>query len=750
MVKLLDFFETELLMKKRLALCSFLLFSSAPYAEEGYILDCKDDSLLFPKQQFSTDPDNLTITANHSEIDQNNRYLLSGDVSLVSNKFYVSADEITLNKTNKSSSSTGDVRFQNDELMFTSDDAVLVQKGDIISTTLDNIKFHYPNLRINGTAAKLSDNKIEQTFDKVTYTLCPLGNTDWVMKADKITLNAKTHIGNAKNVRVEFLGIPIFYLEDYEWVIKGRNSGYLSPSFGSYEANGNNAMQIRIPYYFNIAPDRDFLLTLNQLSSRGSVLEGKYRQLIDEHPFLGSGDIVVEGHLLDRDKITLKKRWLLNTDISMDINDKLKLDLVTRRVSDVDYFKEIVHSNTAISALQSYVNLAYTDTENALDMAIFSETEQNINTDTVAETYYKRASEVSLNKQFEGLNNRSIDLSLVSTKFTHKTLTDTGVRTHGQVVFNRNIKTPAYLLHPKLTLSHTNYTMDNSANQARKIGSFSLDSKLFLERDTEFFDTQLTQTLTPRFAYHYTPSVDQEALPKFDSEDKNDSYEGLFSSRKFTGLDRFAAANDVVIGVESEFVDGDTGDTYLKLKMAQAYYDEKQDIRRTENEPDDDRHYSDIATEIDLTLDKLSFNNVLQVDPENHEIYKRDTSMTYLLNGRKFISLSHDNFIDGDGERQKNARLYGSLPLDSKVHVFAGINRSLTNHLNNKETVGAVYETCCWAVRVAHFKEHIDEDKYDHISHFELVLKGLSSTSPSLYKDIEEDIPNYLADLDNF
>jgi lipopolysaccharide assembly outer membrane protein LptD (OstA) len=36
--------------------------------------------------------------------------------------------------------------------------------------------------------------------------------------------------------------------------------------------------QFRIPYYFNLAPNRDFLLTLNQLTTRGSVIEGKYRQ----------------------------------------------------------------------------------------------------------------------------------------------------------------------------------------------------------------------------------------------------------------------------------------------------------------------------------------------------------------------------------------------------------------------------------------------------------------------------------------
>jgi LPS-assembly protein len=43
----------------------------------------------------------------------------------------------------------------------------------------------------------------------MTYSLCPIGNTDWQMKADKVTLNPKTNYGIAKNVTIEFMGIPI-------------------------------------------------------------------------------------------------------------------------------------------------------------------------------------------------------------------------------------------------------------------------------------------------------------------------------------------------------------------------------------------------------------------------------------------------------------------------------------------------------------------------------------------------------------
>jgi LPS-assembly protein len=63
----------------------------------------------------------------------------------------------------------------------------------------------------------------------------------------------------------------------------------------------------------------------------------------------------------------------------------------------------------------------------------------------------------------------------------------------------------------------------------------------------------------------------------------------------------------------------------------------------------------------------------------------------------------------------------------------------------DKITAGIVYDSCCWAVRLVYF----DENNNDESISLELVLKGLATTSPSLYKRLEEDIPNYLANLDD-
>ncbi|QKQ24041.1 LPS-assembly protein LptD [Candidatus Ruthia endofausta] len=735
-------------MKKQLALYSLFTLLSSTINAESLVLNCQNNALLFPKQILSDKIKDLDVQADYSEVVKGGNYLLKGNVSLNSSAYFLGADEISIDKSSKTSTAIGHVKFQDNELMLTGDKAVVKKQGEVTHTTLNQVKFHYSNSRINGRAQVITNDGTKQVFSSGSYGLCPLGNSDWQMKADKITLNSSTNKGVAEDVTIEFLGVPIFYSPHHEWLLEGRSSGFLAPAFGGYNESdtdkGSN-YQVKIPYYFNIAPDCDFLLTLNQLSSRGSVLEGKYRQIITNNNNLDDGRFEIEAHYLNKDKITNNRRWLLNSKLDLSLNAKTDLSVVINRVSDSDYFKEIAHSNASNSELQSHVDLSYKDQKKNLTMSLFAESEQLINNGSAS---YTRAPELSINKGYKGLGGRHVNLTLVSTKFTHKnsnTATNkTGVRTYAQAKFSRSIRTNNYSLTPSLNLSTTDYAMDDIANQKRNIVNFNLDSKLFLERKISLFGTNLTQTLTPRLAYNYTPKKDQSALPNFDSDDKNNSYQGLFSGQKFTGIDRIASANDLTFGLESDFIDEETGDTYLSLKIAQVYRFDDMGMNNS-GALVSQRKYSDIAMSANLTIHDFAFNNSLQYDPKTNKINKRNSSVSYILSPRKFLTLAHH-----DDSGKKSAELYGAYRLTQKIHLFAGINRSISDSITNKETTGIAYESCCWALRLAHFKDRVSDGDYDYVTKIELILKGLATTSPSLYKRLEKDVPNYLANLDDF
>lgn len=703
--------------------------------------------LLFPQQTLPTNAKELDAVADKSSKTGDDTYILSGNAALKSSQFYLAADKIHIERINKSSVATGNVQFQSNDFMLTGSKATIDQKNETPYAILEQVHFQYPESQISGQAEKVVNNGKQQIFDVVNYSLCPIGNIDWQIKADKITLDTESNLGKAEEVTLEFLGVPIFYIPQYQWTLKGRGSGFLAPSIATYKdssADEKNGYQIKIPYYFNLAPDRDFLLTLNRLSTRGSIIEGIYRQLLSKTDNTQIGRFEIEGHYLNEDIISKNKRWLLNSKLNLSINKKIRINMDTNRVSDADYFQDIRHNNTSISSLNSQFDINYFDEDNQLQLSLLTESEQLVNDGTAT---YTRAPEVSISKRIQGLGGRTLDLSIISTKFTHKNNSKpTGKRTHIQADFKRTIKTDAYAFAPQLNLSRTQYNLDNATNQQRTLAKFRLDSKLFLERDSSFFGNSLIQTLTPILTYNYASKKDQSALPEFDSEEKNFSYEALFSTQNYTGLDRINAANNFTFGLESDFIDKQNGDTYLNLKIAQAFYLDGQDID-TDGNLVNRRKYSDIAIVADFALDNISFNNAFRYNPEDNEITKRDSAISYTLGDKKFLTLAHHD--DENDNEIESVELYGAYPINKKIHIFAGVNRSLTDEITNKETSGIAYESCCWAVRLAHFKTHLSSGDYEYVTNFELVLKGFASSSSNTSKRLAENIPNYLSYLEN-
>ena len=109
---------------------------------------------------------------------------------------------------------------------------------------------------------------------------------------------------------------------------------------------------------------------------------------------------------------------------------------------------------------------------------------------------------------------------------------------------------------------------------------------------------------------------------------------------------------------------------------------------------------------------------------------------------RKFVSLS---FIDeGNKETEK---FYAAYPITKSIHVFGGIDKITTSGITNTETTGIAYESCCWAFRLAHFKEDNSSGGYNYSTGMELVLTGLGSTSSPLKNKIEKRVSGYSANL---
>ena len=192
-------------------------------------------------------------------------------------------------------------------------------------------------------------------------------------------------------------------------------------------------------------------------------------------------------------------------------------------------------------------------------MPVSSEGEQVVN-DGVPE--YEKNLETSIFSRSVS-DDSKLDLSFISTNFNHKTTgKDTGVRTHGEVNFNKllgafwPIDISRLSTDTKLSLSH--YALDNKANETRVVGGFDIDLSFPFNSKTTLFGSETTNQIIPMISYDYTSKQKQASIPIFDTTDGIDGYlehATLLSGERYNGIDRFVNENDITLSLQSIYKD---------------------------------------------------------------------------------------------------------------------------------------------------------------------------------------------------
>ena len=795
-------------MKKYLILFILLLSSFSVFAE-GVQLICKEKpicincpsfSTLFPVEEFSMNLDSLDIEADESEILSSQTYHFKGDVKVKSDVFILGADSVEVDSTNETSTATGNVRFQ-DNAFLISGDTLSANKDTDGNLTATVTNANYQDYLMgqggsNGIAEIIKKNPASLHLTNATYSLCPIDKTDWKISAKTIELNLDENRGIADNAKVIFYGVPIFYLPKYSWVLQGRGSGFLTPDYDNYKESATlgedpklikRSFRVRVPYYFNIAPDRDLVAALTYMSSRGLIYEGTYRQLLAPRLAKEKQDSIwkTEALYLAKDKIQNYKRWLLDSSIYLDLSEKIHLSSRYYRVSDKKYFAEILRTNTNTKRLDSSLSINYIDTPNQQNASLLTEHEQLVNIGTPE---YKRALEGVVYKNFQlgkdkvdsyektiinfetndqkvlyelentrpRITNLAVDL--VSTKFKHANpLKESGVRNYGKLNLSRQLIFPKYpAVTPYTNISLTKYSLNKSSNDiTRTIGGAGVTLDFTYNNEGSVLGSEINHRLSPIITYNYRAKKLQGNIPNFDSEDKHDeiiTFASLTSGERYTGLDRITNANDIILSLESSYRKDDALEEdkdLLNMKLAQSFYADDEVVSDTVNTNYEVRKsYSDLAASIAVSIEDFTLSSKIQFNPDKSLIVKKQNDLSYSPNTRKFVTLSY-----GDDGIKRTGKVYGAYPLSSSIHMFAGLNREITKlslrGITKTYTTGLAYESCCWAFRIAHFQEDKAEgnSSNNYSTGFELILKGLGSTSTPMKGRIENNIPGYSSEF---
>jgi len=299
---------------KALAALLATFYSLAAFAQE----DSADPQTLIFADELRYDENTQVITANGNvEIERDGRILL--------------ADEVTYNQEDDLATAMGNVTLvdNNGSVLF-SEQAEIT--GDLKEGLAREVQVLLADKsRMAARIIRRRDGNINE-LRRVVYTACDLncdGEPIWQVKAQRVLHDQDDQLMTYNDAWVELLGVPVFYSPylAHPDPSADRQSGLLAPSIGG---GSNLGFSFALPYYWNIAPDKDSTLTPLYTSSAGRGGTAEYRQLFRGGELRLFGSLVTDdpdntkdfrGHIRGRARWDIDERWRTGADVHLASDD---------------------------------------------------------------------------------------------------------------------------------------------------------------------------------------------------------------------------------------------------------------------------------------------------------------------------------------------------------------------------------------------------------------------------------------------
>ena len=533
-------------------------------------------------------------------------------------------------------------------------------------------------------------------FTKATFTTCQPGQEDWRLEAAELELDYVEEEGRATSPRLRFFDIPIlgapyvtFPLEDR------RKSGLLTPYYAQTSTRG---FEFGVPYYWNIAPERDLTLTPVTMAKRGFQLKNHFRYL--DRPY--AGELRVE--LLPDDKAFGDSRTGVSWQHAQTLRPGLTGQVDYNKVSDDRYFvdlasqvKQVSVTNLPQDAVLTYGG-AFGSTPYSLQarVARFQTLQDPL---AVIVPPYHRVPQLNFSTAgYDLAGFADATLPAEHVRFTHPTLLE-GARQSFTPTVAVPFLAPGWFVTPKLGLRHVNYDLrvpavqDASPNVS--IPWFSFDTGLLFDREARWFGESLTQTMEPRLYYVYVPYKNQGHLPVFDTALADFSYPQLFTENRFSGGDRFGDANQVTLALTSRFLHAN-GQEAFRATIGQRYYFEDErvglnatSLLRTSTE-------SDVLAAIGGRLfTNWSFDATTQYNRIQQRMERYTVGARYSPEIAKVINASY-RF---QRETIRQIDISAQWPVASGWYGVGRYNYSLLDSRLLEGLAGFEYNAGCWVFR---------------------------------------------------
>ncbi|MGE5625667.1 MAG: LPS assembly protein LptD [Bacillota bacterium] len=612
--------------------------------------------------------------------------------------------------------------------------------------TFDQAEFLMPQRHGHGFAQVFNSlDAYRSELFGVEYTTCPPGHVDWTFLAPDMHIDTNTDTGEAHDVTIHFLGVPIFWTPYLNFpVTDARKSGFLGADFSFDKVGGLN---MGAPYYFNLAPNYDDTLYPRVITKRGVQVGDQFRYM-DEY-----NTDNLYGSLLPHDQVYGSERGQLVLKHNTEFNEFTNFNVLYNWVSDDQFFQDL---GTNISAgsetlLARHARFTYDDEQ---DVSFLTQLEdwQTISPFIPPDRYtYRRLPQMVL----DWGNNLDTSGPLYN-------LYGEGVR------FQRDLRIGAWRtdLKPSIGLPFTSSYGFFIPTVAWRLTDWDLDQSTFtpvgsptsvtlndrhLSRSTPIFDIDMglyfdrqsgdyIETLEPRIYYLRVPYRNQDSIPIFDTVTPLFSYQQLFTDNRFVGADRQSDANQVSYALSSRILNAGTGGQLLEWDIGQIHYFEDRRVQVSPFTPAETTVFSDVAADILYNLNQQWGATYQQLWSPN----TRETDLASVL--LQYHPAYHQVVNIGYQFRRPNIKQTDfsfDWPLTSAWSMVGRWNYDIVGHVTLEDLLGFEYDTCCWNFQILHQHYVTPTGHYDNVFFFELQLKGLVTGGRHLESLLQNGILGY-------
>jgi len=578
---------------------------------------------------------------------------------------------------------------------------------------------------------------------QATYTTCEAGDDSWFIRAREILIDKNNNIGTARDAKIEFLGSNIFYTP-YMWFTlhQERKSGFLTPHFGNTSTSG---FELTVPYYWNMAPNRDMTLTPRLLSRRGPQLRTEFRYL--DPQYRGQWDI----EYLPNDGITGTNRHLYKIAHSHSFANGWTGALDLNKVSDGKYFTDlstqIALTSQTYLVRQGWLSRSGTwGNGGTYGVSALAQSWQTLQTDPLAPLTppYSRRPQLSFSAQNQEVLRSDFDVISSYTHFSHPTLVN-GKRAMAYPSLSMPFTASYGYVTPKIGVHLTQYSLDKSTttlpNKSRILPMFSADSGLIFERGTNLFGKSLSQTLEPRLYYVYIPYRDQSLMPNFDSGVQDINFATIYSENQFSGHDRINDANQLTLGVNSRLIDPNTGAEILRAGIAQRYYFRPQQVTIPGVAPRSNQSSrSDLLAALSGAIAPYWTADLgWQYNTDNSETQRLNVGARYQPQQGKVLNLSYRHIVNS----VRQFDVSGQWPIAGRWNAVGRWNYSTQDKRLLEAVAGVEYDGGCWALRAVGHRLSTAIGASTSAFFIELELNGVTRVGSNPLEVLRRNIAGY-------